>query len=168
MSLRAPQFGALLMAVLLGLDYGSKEWVRQTVELYEMTNLIPGLLDLTHVQNRGVSFSFMADWPDVIRLPLLVGVSGAAVLGMGFYLIRYWEELDLWTWLALLCILPGAVGNLIDRALWGHVTDFFHFRWGDLSFFVNNLADIFISFGVVFLVWGSLNAPKAQAPPPAS
>ena len=137
------------MLVLLALDQFSKIWVRETIPLYEMTPLVPNFLDLTHVQNRGVSFSFLADLEDPIRIPLLVGVSLVAVVGMIYYLIRYRETLDLFTRLGLLFIIPGAVGNLIDRAWFGQVTDFIHFRWYDFSFFINNIADCLISIGVV-------------------
>ena len=67
------------MLVLLALDQFSKIWVRETIPLYEMTPLVPNFLDLTHVQNRGVSFSFLSDLEDPIRIPLLVGVSLVAV-----------------------------------------------------------------------------------------
>ncbi len=60
------------MLVLLALDQFSKIWVRETIPLYEMTPLVPNFLDLTHVQNRGVSFSFLADLEDPIRIPLQV------------------------------------------------------------------------------------------------
>ncbi len=137
------------MLVLLTLDQFSKIWVRETIPLYEMTPLVPNFLDLTHVQNRGVSFSFLADLSDPIRIPLLVGVSLVAVVGMLYYLIRYRQKLDLYTRLGLSFIIPGAVGNLIDRAWFGQVTDFIHFRWYDFSFFINNIADCLISIGVV-------------------
>ena len=146
------RFHWLIMIVLLGLDLGSKVWVRTNVPLYELTELITNFIDLTHVQNRGVSFSFFADIEDYLRIPLLVGVSLVAVVAMIFYQTHYWNELDFYTRSGLLCILPGAVGNLIDRATYGYVTDFFHFRWYDTSFFVNNLADCFISLGVVFFI----------------
>jgi len=142
----------LIMILLLGLDLGSKIWVRTNVPLYEITELLTNILDLTHVQNRGVSFSFFADIEDSFRIPLLVGVSLIAVVAMIFYQTRYWNELDFFTRSGLVCVLPGAAGNLIDRAVYGYVTDFFHFRWYETSFFVNNLADCFISLGVVFFI----------------
>ena len=142
-----PTFSSML--VLLALDQLSKIWVRENIPLYEMTPLVPNFLDLTHVQNRGVSFSFLADLSDPIRIPLLVGVSLVAVVGMLYYLIRYRQKLDLYTRLGLSFIIPGAVGNLIDRAWFGQVTDFIHFRWHDFSFFINNIADCLISIGVV-------------------
>ncbi len=140
------------MIILLGLDLGSKVWVRANVPLYEVTELITNFIDLTHVQNRGVSFSFFADIADYLRIPLLVGVSLVAVIAMIFYQTRYWNDLDFYTRSGLVCVLPGAAGNLVDRALYGYVTDFFHFRWYETSFFVNNLADCFISLGVVFFI----------------
>jgi signal peptidase II len=142
----------LIMIILLGLDLGSKVWVRANVPLFEVTELITNFIDLTHVQNRGVSFSFFADIADPFRIPLLVGVSLVAVVTMIFYQTRYWNELDFYTRSGLVCVLPGATGNLVDRAIYGYVTDFFHFRWYDTSFFVNNLADCFISLGVVFFI----------------
>ena len=145
-------FNWLIMIILLVLDLGSKVWVRANVPLYEVTELITNFIDLTHVQNRGVSFSLFADIADAFRIPLLVGVSLVAVVTMIFYQIHYWNELDFYTRSGLVCVLPGATGNLVDRAIYGYVTDFLHFRCYDTSFFVNNLADCFISLGVVFFI----------------
>ena len=147
---------AVIIAVLLAIDLVSKIWIRANVPLYELTALIPNLIDLTHVQNRGVSFSFLSDLDDSIRLPLLIGISTLAIAGMIFYQLRYWLEIDEWTKQGLTWILPGAMGNLVDRGWFGYVTDFFHFRWFEVSFFVNNFADIFISFGVVCFIASSL------------
>ena len=140
------------MIFFLGLDLGSKIWIRANIPLYETSVLLKNFLDLTHVQNRGVSFSFLADYPDSIRIPLLVGVSLIATVAMLYYQTRYWEELDFYTRTGLTCVIPGAVGNLIDRVVYGYVTDFFHFRWYETSFFVNNIADCFISVGVVLFI----------------
>ena len=141
-----------IMILLLGLDFGSKIWVRTNVPLYEITGLLTNFVDLTHVQNRGVSFSLFADFSDSLRIPLLVGVSLVAIAAMLYYQTRYWQEMDLFTRSGLVCVLPGAAGNLIDRAFYGYVTDFLHFRWYETSFFVNNLADCFISLGVIFFI----------------
>lgn len=58
---------AVIIAVLLAIDLVSKIWIRANVPLYELTTLIPNLIDLTHVQNRGVSFSFLSDLDDSIQ-----------------------------------------------------------------------------------------------------
>ena len=142
----------LIIVFFFGLDLGSKIWVRANIPLYETSGLLKNFLDLTHVQNRGVSFSFLADYSDSIRIPLLVGVSLVATVAMIYYQSRYWDELDFYTRSGLTCVIPGAAGNLIDRLFYGYVTDFFHFRWYETSFFVNNIADCFISVGVVFFI----------------
>ena len=142
----------IIMIIFLGLDLSSKIWIRLNVPLYKTTELLINFLDLTHVQNRGVSFSLLADLSDSFRVPLLVGVSLLAVVAMLYYQTRYWSELDFFTRSGLVLVLPGATGNLIDRAVYGYVTDFLHFHWYETSFFVNNLADCFISLGVIFFI----------------
>ena len=72
----------IIMIIFLGLDLSSKIWIRLNVPLYETTELLANKLDLTHVQNRGVSFSFLSDISDSFRVPLLVGVSLLAVVAM--------------------------------------------------------------------------------------
>jgi len=142
----------LIIIIFFGLDLFTKIWVRTNIPLYETSVLLKNFLDLTHVQNRGVSFSFLADYPDSIRIPLLVGVSLVATVAMLYYQFRYWEELDFYTLSGLTCVIPGAAGNLVDRVVYGYVTDFLHFRWYEISFFVNNIADCFISIGVVYFL----------------
>lgn len=140
----------MMMTILTLIDQGSKMWVREHIQSYQIIPLIPNFLELTFVENKGVSFSFLSDLPDMIRLPLLISISLIAVVGMSYYLIRYRKVIDHYMKLALVWIIPGALGNLIDRVIYNAVTDFLHFRWYDFSFFVNNLADCFISVGVVF------------------
>ena len=142
----------ILIIILFSVDVFSKILVRKNLPLFETTELLKNFLDLTHVQNRGVSFSLFSDLPDLIRIPFLVGVSLIAILGMMFYQFRYWNELDIYTKTGIACVLPGAAGNLVDRAFFGYVTDFLHFHWYEISFFVNNLADCFISLGVIFFI----------------
>jgi hypothetical protein len=52
------------MILLFGLDLSSKIWIRANVPLYETTELLANLIDLTHVKNPGVSFGFLADFSD--------------------------------------------------------------------------------------------------------
>ena len=145
----------LLMAVMVGLDQAIKIFVRERVALHRSFALIPQLLDFTHVENPGVSFSMLGGLPDGVRIPLLVSFSAVAVVGLGFFWLKRRRHMNGWTEWAFLLILPGAMGNLIDRAWFGTVTDFLHFRFYSTSFFVNNLADVFISLGVVAFVVGT-------------
>ncbi|MBF0352732.1 MAG: signal peptidase II [SAR324 cluster bacterium] len=152
------QRSILIMALLLVLDEGVKILVRLYIPIGDVTVLLPNMLELTHVENPGVSFGFLAGLPSMIRIPLLSGMSILAIGGMVFYLYRYWIQLDLFTKSALILTIPGAMGNLVDRVIYGTVTDFLHFLWYGIPLiptFVNNLADCFISLGVVLLIIGT-------------
>ena len=162
---RPTLYAWLAMGALLIFDQAVKIWVRAEIPMFRSTELIPNLIDLTHVENKGVSFSFLGSLNDGVRLPLLVGVSLVAI---GLLVYFWWSnksQFNTYAHLAFVLILPGAVGNLIDRAVYGTVTDYFHFRFFSTSFFVNNLADIFISAGVVAYIIGMLkDQSKGNAP----
>ncbi|MCH8843580.1 MAG: signal peptidase II [SAR324 cluster bacterium] len=153
----------LVMGALLLLDQLPKIWVRAHIPMHHTMNLIPYLIDLTHVENKGVSFSMLGGLPELVRVPILVGISLAAVAVLAYYWIRYRNRMNAWTHFGFVLILAGASGNLIDRAVFGTVTDFFHFRFFETSFFVNNVADILISLGVVCYVIGLLRKSPVQA-----
>ena len=140
------------MIIFFIFDFLSKNWVIKNLPLYETRIVITNYIELLHVQNRGISFSLFSDLPDYIRVPFLVGVSLIAVIVMIYYQTRYWKEIDFNSRIGLIFVIPGATGNLVDRFFYGYVTDFIHFRWYETSFFVNNLADCFISIGVIFFI----------------
>ena len=162
--LRTPLGLAVAMGLLLALDQASKFWVREHIPLQASSVLIPNLIDLTHVENAGVSFSFLSELNAAIRVPLLTGLSFLAVLALGTYWWRYRHTMNGWADFAFVLILPGAGGNLIDRGVFGTVTDFFHFRFFTFSFFVNNIADIQISLGVGAFLIGMLLARRTDSP----
>jgi len=139
----------LTLAVLVAVDQGTKAWVRAAVPPNESSALIPGLIDLTHVENPGVSFSFLGTVAATVRVPMLVGVTLLTIAVLAGYWVRKRGTMDGWMNAGMVMVLAGAVGNLIDRFVHGTVTDVLHFRLGSHSLFVNNAADIFISFGVV-------------------
>lgn len=153
----------LLMLALLGADQALKVWVRSGLPLGHARPLVPHLIDLTHVRNPGVSFSLLGNLPDGMRVPLLVGVSLVAVGLLTAYWLRNRAGLHPASDWAFPLILPGALGNLTDRVLFGAVTDYLHFRFYSTSFFVNNLADILISLGVAAYVLGLVLGPAASA-----
>ncbi len=146
---------AILMA-LTALDQVTKSWVRAHVPAHSYRPLIPDFIDLTHVENRGVSFSFLGDVPDQVRVPLLAAVTIIAIMLLTYYWVSHRAGMNRWSHLAFLLILPGAAGNLADRLLAGTVTDFLHWHLFGVSLFVNNVADILISAGVISYLIGAL------------
>ncbi|NLL48078.1 MAG: signal peptidase II [Firmicutes bacterium] len=104
--------------------------------------LIPPVLYLTYVQNRGAAFGFFQG--KVILL------SAIAVLCLLFILTQ-WKMImtrSAFVRWGVFIALAGAIGNLIDRLRWGAVIDFI-----DIRIFVFNIADAAIVFGVALLFW---------------
>ena len=141
------------------------QWIKWLVEtrlpIHEMVDLLP-FLALYRTYNTGVAFS-MFDW---VGDGALVGVSLAVI---AFVLWLAWRS-EPGQWLARLgfaLIVGGAVGNIIDRMVYGHVIDYILFHTPVWSFAVFNLADAFISVGAAavvlqeFLVWRNEDAEKA-------
>ena len=159
-NVKAVSLSVGVMVLLVLADQAVKLEVRRNVPLGQRTVLIPNLLELTHTKNDGVSFGLLADLPGW----LLVGVSLAAIVMLAFFWVTRREKLNGMSHLAFLLILPGAIGNLIDRALLGAVTDYLHFRFYSTSFFVNNLADILISAGVVAFLIGAVRGEGRKSP----
>lgn len=150
------RFGPLVIGVgfILVLDQYTKYLVRRDMSLYESAPVIHGLFNLTHVSNSGVAFSIGADakseW--VARFFILVSILAISAL------IAIYRELtakDGFLKVAFIMVLGGALGNLMDRLIFGKVTDFLDFYWGSHHWPVFNVADSFISIGVgiVFTSW---------------
>jgi lipoprotein signal peptidase len=113
--------------------------------------LIPGLADFQPAWNRGVSFSlFVQDTVTGCHLLVAVLAVISAVVA-----VLMWRAASGVAAIGLALILGGALGNLLDRALYCAVFDFLALHLGAMPLFVCNLPDIFISAGVVLLLWDS-------------
>jgi signal peptidase II len=128
-------------------DQVTKVVVRSTMHVGDtIDGFIPHLINLTFVRNSGAAFGlFPGQRPVFILTSLLVL----------FVIAAYWRRARPRQWpvvIAFALIAGGSVGNLIDRAFIGHVTDFFEFAF--VEFPVFNVADIGIVGGVaVLMVW---------------
>lgn len=109
---------------------------------------------LLHIQNRGASFGILQDGNLVF-----IALTLAIVAGILFYVARF-EHPSPWMWAAGGMYLGGALGNLIDRLLFGAVTDFISVG----TFYIFNIADASINVSVAILIWMSiLEARKPEA-----
>lgn len=134
---------AMLTILLVALDQLTKYLVRTHIGLGEHIPFLPGIMDLTYVQNTGAAFSLFQRHTGLLALlSAVVVVVLLGVLWRGY--IRHPFGV-----LSLTLILAGGVGNLIDRVLFGFVTDMFHTLF--VRFAVFNVADICITVGGVAL-----------------
>ena len=137
-----------LAALLLVLDQATKVYFDSLLEYGERLHVLP-FFDFTLLYNRGAAFSFLAGAAGWQRwLFTLLGVAAAVFI---VWTMRRNRSQRLFL-LALSLILGGALGNVIDRLLHGHVIDFLLFYWRDWYYPAFNLADIGITCGAVLLV----------------
>jgi signal peptidase II len=140
----------VVAAVVVIADQVTKWAIVEWVPLYDRIPL-NSFINLTHQKNPGAAFSFLADaggWQRWFFVALATGVS--AVIAVWMWRIRNDGQTVLSAGLAL--VLGGAVGNLIDRILLGHVTDFIQVWFGSWAFPSFNIADAGISVGAAFLI----------------
>jgi signal peptidase II len=138
-------------AIALLLDKVTKWHIRRTVGLYESIVVLDSFFHITHVRNAGGAFSLFAGTPSAVRLPFFLLVSIVAVTALLLFVRRVDPQRRLLLF-ALGAILGGALGNFVDRMTSGEVTDFLDFHWHGWYWPAFNVADSFISTGMVILL----------------
>ncbi len=126
---------------------------------YGISHSITSFFNLTLVYNRGAAFSFLASQNGWQRWAL-TGFGIAAALFLTYLLTRHRTQRLFCTALSL--ILGGALGNVIDRLLYGHVVDFLDFhiqRWHWPPF---NIADTAITCGAFLLIYDELRRVRGS------
>jgi len=137
---------------VLGIDQFVKIGVRIVFHEGESVPVIPGVFNLTYVRNIGAAFGLFPG-----RQPVFIATSLAVL----FVVAAYWRRARPAEWpvvVALGLVSAGALGNLIDRAFLGQVTDFFDFTLIDFPVF--NVADSAIVVGVGVLAMWILFGPQ--------
>ena len=151
-----------LSVLVIALDQASKHWFEHNLSLYEQIVVIPDLFSWTLAYNKGAAFSFLADqggWQRWFFALVALVVSG--VLLVWLKRLQRHERL-LAAGLAL--VLGGALGNLYDRVVLGHVVDFILVHWQDRWFFpAFNLADSAITVGASILILDMIVNKKEQS-----
>ena len=141
----------VIAALVLLLDRATKWLVAQRIALYDSVPVIPGFFRLTHVQNRGAAFGIFDESPSEWKVWMLIIFSVAALVVVTVLLWKNSFALTA-TGVALSLVLGGAAGNLWDRMLAGHVTDFLLFYVGQHVWPAFNVADSAIVCGALLLV----------------
>lgn len=136
----------------------------QAYKLYMLTEVMnpPRVIevlpffDLVMYWNRGVSFSLFAHEAEF--MPYVLSAVALAVVSFLMMLLRQAD--DRLTALSIGLIIGGALGNVIDRLLYGAVADFFYFNYGEWWFPAFNIADAAITLGAIGFILRSLFPPR--------
>ncbi|SCK17737.1 signal peptidase II [Vogesella sp. LIG4] len=154
---RSLRWFALALLVIV-LDQLTKIYFNGSYQFGEQREVIPGVLNFTLLYNPGAAFSFLAGaggWQKYFFTLLAFGVSGW--LGWNIMLGRFGCLMNL----AASFIIGGALGNVIDRMIHGHVIDFILVHWQQSWYYpAFNVADSFICVGAALMVIDSLHKPQ--------
>jgi signal peptidase II len=141
----------LIAVLVIVLDRASKWLVAGRITLHDSIPVLPGFFRLTHVQNSGAAFGLFADSSSEWKVAILIMFSVLALAVVSALLWKNSHSMTT-TGVGLSLILGGAVGNLWDRLLSGHVVDFFDFYLGSYHWPAFNIADSAIVVGALLLV----------------
>jgi signal peptidase II len=136
---------------ILSLDQVTKLLISKSLSLNQSIPIIKGIFHLTLIHNRGAAFGILKN-----QIPLFIFTAVSAIILISFNLKHHRDKKYFPYNISLTLILAGAIGNLIDRILFGYVIDFLDFRiWP-----VFNVADSAVSIGAILLGWSIFKFPK--------
>ena len=157
------RFGKLawlwLSVLVIVVDQVTKHWFEANFSLYQKVDVILGYFAWTLAYNTGAAFSFLADhngWQRWLFAVIAIGVSVVLVVWM-----KRLKASETWLAVALALVLGGALGNLYDRVVLGHVVDFILVHWQNRWYFpAFNIADSAITVGALMLALDMLKGNK--------
>ena len=144
-----PIYGLIL--VIVALDQWSKWAIKTSFNLYQSKPIIQDLLHFTYVTNDGMAFGLSFPGGKHVLLIMTILLTGFIVGFLwkeknGHPLIKY----------GLALILSGAIGNLIDRLLYGKVVDFLDLMIGNFHWYIFNIADSSVTIGMILFIFHSI------------
>lgn len=143
-----------IIPFIILLDQTTKVWATHEFLLHKAQEITP-FFTLSLVHNTGVSFSLFNNLPYAwILITLTAGITA---------LLFYWQlkEKDLLTRIALLIVIGGSVGNIIDRIRLGAVIDFLDFHWKHYHWPAFNIADSAVCIGVALILFSLMKRKKS-------
>ncbi len=140
-----------LIVVIVALDQWSKLAIKNSFKLYQSKPIIQDFFHLTYVTNEGMAFGLSFPGGKHILLVMTILLTGFIV---GFL----WKERNGHPFVkyGLALILSGALGNLIDRLVYGKVVDFMDVMIGDFHWYIFNIADSSVTIGMALFIIHSL------------
>jgi len=144
--------GFAIALIVLAIDQGYKWWM---LNIYDIGSRgvvkITPFFDITLIWNRGISYGLFQQNSDTGRY-VLIGVISVIMIVLVVWLLRTRGYLIA---IAMGLILGGAMGNVIDRIVYGAVADFFSFHFLGYYWYVFNLADVWVVAGAALLLYDS-------------
>ena len=134
-----------ILAGVLVIDLLTKQYIAMPIPLYEIRQIIPGLINFTHYENDGAAWNiFSGDRTFLI----IISIVFIILLGVFYFFER---KNGVLFHISIALIFGGAIGNMVDRFFLGYVRDFIQFDFWK-NFPVFNVADMALTIGVVIMI----------------
>ena len=147
-----------LIIAILTLDIWSKWTIKSSLKLYQSKPVIQDFFHFTYVTNEGMAFGLTFPGGRLVLLSMVILLTGF-IIGFlwkernGHPLVKY----------GLALILSGALGNLLDRIMYGKVVDFLDFMIGDFHWYIFNIADTSVTIGMCLFIYHSIILDKENS-----
>lgn len=148
-------FYIFLTFLIILSDQISKYIIRSSFKLYEQVDVIKGFFRIAYIKNNGAVWGFFSGHKSPL-ITMLITLLAILALGIVIYLFIKSKTINKTEILALSFIAGGAIGNIIDRILLGYVVDFIEIYIKQYSWPIFNIADSFISVGIIILIFSIL------------
>ena len=138
----------LILVILIFFDYASKLWAIKNLFIKYQSIELTSFLSMTPVWNSGISFGFFQDSGEIGRYGFTI-----FALIVSVWLIFSSFKMPRYSSMGFIFIASGAIGNAIDRIIYGAVVDFIDFHIEDLHWPAFNLADTVIFIGAFLFLY---------------
>ena len=144
----------LIFVLIIISDQITKFFIKANFELhpYKVIKVISDVFTIRYVQNQGAVWGIFSDSPHSLIPKLITILSMAALVVILYYFLKLKSECTL-ELISLSFIIGGAVGNITDRLIQGYVVDFLDVKIINYHWPTFNIADSFISMGVILLIF---------------
>jgi signal peptidase II len=161
-----------LCLVLVGCDQVTKSLAKKHLMGREPITYLNNMVRLVYAENTGAFLSMGDDWSATTSFWIFTFLPLAVLVSLFVMAFKKKNQLSPWELLALLLIVSGGIGNIIDRIAHDrHVTDFINLGIGSLRTGIFNVADMYVTAGAVLMLTFSLfkkRSPNGTTPPPES
>ena len=132
-------------------DQISKYFVKTHFFSFTHIRLIKNFLSLVYVKNKGVAFGLLSGLPLILKKIFLIWIPSFACIALFLYII-FSKKISKFSLIGYTLIIAGAIGNLVDRALYGFVVDFIDLYYKSFHWPAFNFSDSYISIGIAIIV----------------
>jgi len=138
--------------VALILDQVSKLYAFRHLREMPTMSFLSDIFRIEYAENHGAFLSLLANTPEEVRFWVLTVINGAVLVGLAAYLLST-RNIGLSSFIPLMLVVAGGLGNLIDRIRFGYVIDFLNLGLGEFRTGIFNIADMFITAGFICMAW---------------